>query len=82
MGSFFVTRLKKNANLKPVENLRVKDAPEFIEADESVLFGKKYLNARRPNHYQNRAVRRVQIRREDHQTRSVEEIADLYKQRW
>ena len=92
MGSFFVTRLKKNANLKPVANLREKYAPEFIEADESVLFGKKYLNARRPNHYQNQAVRRVQVRREDHETplilvtndfsRSAQEIADLYKQRW
>lgn len=92
VGSFFVTRLKKNANLKHVENLRKKDSQEFIEADESVLFGKKYLNTRRPNLYQDQAVRRVQVRRDDHDTalilvtndfsRSAEEIADLYKQRW
>lgn len=92
MGSFFVTRLKKNANLKQVENLREEDAPEFIEADESVLFGKKYLSTRRPNHYQDQAVRRIQVRRDDHETplvlvtndfsRSAEEVADLYKQRW
>lgn len=92
MGSFFVTRLKKNANVKCVESLRKEDAPEFIEADESVLFGKKYLSNRRPNHYQNQAVRRIQVRRDDHETplvlvtndfsRSAEEIADLYKQRW
>ena len=92
IGSFFVTRLKKNANLKRVENLKKEDAAESIEADESVLFAKKYLSTRRPNLYRDQAVRRIQVRRDDHETplvlvtndfsRSAEEIAGLYKQRW
>ncbi|WP_265065086.1 transposase [Pseudomonas sp. B21-056] len=55
-------------------------------------FGKKHLNTRRLNHYHDQTVRRVQVRRDDHETplilvtndfsRSAEEIADLYKQRW
>ncbi|RON11475.1 hypothetical protein BK659_01325 [Pseudomonas brassicacearum] len=92
VGAFFVTRLKKNANVEHVENIRKEGAADFIETDEAVLFGKKYLNTRRLNHYHDQAVRRVQIRRDDHDTplilvtndfsRSAEEIADLYKQRW
>ena len=92
VGAFFVTRLKKNANVEHVENIRKEGAADFIESDEAVLFGKKYLNTRRLNHYHDQAVRRVQVRRDDHETplilvtndfsRSAEEIADLYKQRW
>lgn len=72
--------------------MKKEDAAEFIEADESVLFAKKYLSTRRPNLYRDQAVRRVQIRRDDHETplvlvtndfsRFAEEIAGLYKQRW
>ncbi len=92
MGAFFVTRLKKNANVEHVENIRKAGVAEFIESDEAVLFGKKYLNTRRLNHYHDQAVRRVKVHRDDHETplilvtndfsRSAEEIADLYKQRW
>lgn len=91
-GSVFVTRFKTNANLKHVKDLRKVDAPDSIEADEAVSFGRKNLSARRPNHYYDQSVRRIQVHREDHETplilvtndfvRSAEEIADLYKQRW
>ncbi|MGH8716726.1 MAG: IS4 family transposase [Burkholderiales bacterium] len=92
-GAFFVTRLKKNANARPVRNLRKEDeATDVIESDEIVRFGKKHLNTQRLNRYHNQDVRRVQVRRDDHETplilvtndftRSAEEIAELYKQRW
>ena len=92
VGAFFVTRLKKNANVDHVEDLKREGEADFIESDEAVRFGKKYLSTRRLNHYHGQAVRRVQVRRDDHETplilvtndfsRSAEEIADLYKQRW
>jgi IS4 transposase len=92
MGVIFVTRLKKNANQKHAENLRKGEAQVSCEADEAVLFGKIHLNTRSLNHYHDQAVRRVQVRRDNHETpqalvtndfsHSAEEIADLYKQRW
>lgn len=91
-NAFFVTRLKKNANVNHLEDLKSALEPDFIESDEAVQFGKKYLNTQRPNHYHDQRVRRIQVRREDHDTslvlvtndfsRSAEEIAELYKQRW
>lgn len=91
-GAVFVTRLKKNANVAPLKDLKSALEPDFIEADETVQFGKKSLSNRRPNHYHGKFVRRIQVRREDHDTplvlvtndfsRSAEEIAALYKQRW
>jgi len=92
MGAFFVTRLKKNANVDHVKDLNREGEADFIESDEAVRFGKKYLNTRRLNRYHDQTVRRVQVRRDDHETplilvtndfsRSAKEIADLYKQRW
>ncbi|WRH94507.1 IS4 family transposase [Pseudomonas fluorescens] len=91
IGSFFVTRLKKRQS-EAGRKFEKEDAAESIEADESVLFAKKYLSTRRPNLYRDQAVRRIQVRRDDHETplvlvtndfsRSAEEIAGLYKQRW
>lgn len=92
VGAIFVTRLKKNANVNLLNDLKSALEPDFIESDGEVQFGKKYLNTGRLNHYHDQSVRRIQVRREDHDTplvlvtndfsRSAEEIAALYKQRW
>lgn len=62
-----------------------------IERDEVVQFNNRQLNGRK-NPYKDQAVRRVQIKRDDHDSplvlvtndfsRSAAEIAALYRERW
>lgn len=91
-GAFFVTRLKRNANVRCLEERPLPaEKAEHIEADWVVQFNNRQLNGR-ANHYKNQAVRRVQVKRDDHDTplvlvtndfsRSAAEIAALYKERW
>lgn len=91
-GSIFVTRLKKNANVKSVRALPNANVTAAIESDEAILFNKKTLNVKRPNFYFGKELRRVRVRRDGDAAslvlitndfkRSAQEIADLYKQRW
>jgi len=88
-GAFFVTRLKRNANVSHVKEHSL--PAENIERDEVVQFNNRQLSGRK-NPYKGQAVRRVQIKRDDHDTpmilvtndfsRSAAEIAALYKERW
>ncbi|SER99231.1 protein of unknown function [Pseudomonas sp. NFACC02] len=91
-GAFFVTRLKKNANLKVLREHSTVVEQSAVMTDEVVQFGKKYLGGKRLNDYRDEPVRRVVVAREGHATplvlvtndfaRSAEEIANLYKDRW
>nr|WP_298147892.1 IS4 family transposase [uncultured Pseudomonas sp.] len=91
-GAFFVTRLKRNANVSHVkEHSSPTEKAENIERDEVVQFNNRQLNGRK-NPYKDQAVRRIQIKRDDHDppmilvtndfSRSAAEIAALYKDRW
>lgn len=93
VGSYFVTRLKKNANVTVIEEREVvQHAENRIECDTIVQFTKKHLHGKRINEYLQRSVRRIVVKREAHDTplilitndlsRSADEIAALYKQRW
>jgi len=90
--AFFVTRLKKNANIKVCHEHSDLSPQSPVLKDEIVQFGKRHGNGKRLNTYQNVPVRRV-IAKFETQERpltlvtndllsSAEEIADLYKQRW
>ncbi|WP_454865721.1 IS4 family transposase [Pseudomonas umsongensis] len=91
-GAFFVTRLKKNANIKTLHEHSSATEHSSIMTDEVVLFGKKRLAGKRLNGYLDTPVRRVVVEREGHATplilvtndftRTAEEIAALYKDRW
>lgn len=91
-GAFFVTRLKKNANLNVLREHSTAVEQSAVMSDEVVQFGKKYLGGKRLNDYRDEPVRRVVVARDGHATplvlvtndfaRSAEEIANLYKDRW
>ena len=91
-GAFFVTRLKKNANIKVLREHSTVAEQGPVMTDEVVLFGKKHLGGKRLNDYREEPVRRVVVKRDGHATplvlvtndftRTAEEIADLYKDRW
>ncbi|MGV8919790.1 MAG: IS4 family transposase [Pseudomonas sp.] len=91
-GAFFVTRLKKNANLNVLREHSTAVEQSAVMSDEVVQIGKKYLGGKRLNDYRDEPVRRVVVAREGHATplvlvtndfaRSAEEIANLYKDRW
>jgi putative transposase len=91
-GAFFVTRLKKNANIKVLHEHSTVTEQGPVLTDEVVLFGKKHLGGKRLNDYREEPVRRVVVKRDGHATplvlvtndftRTAEEIADLYKDRW
>lgn len=91
-GAFFVTRLKKNANIKVLHKHSTAAEQSPVMTDEVILFGKKHLGGKRLNDYRETPARRVVVEREGHATplilvtndfqRSAEEIAGLYKDRW
>ena len=91
-GAFFVTRLKKNANIKVLHKHSTVAEQSPVMTDEVILFGKKHLGGKRLNDYRETPVRRVVVEREGHATplilvtndfaRTAEEIAGLYKDRW
>ncbi|MFJ2692118.1 IS4 family transposase [Pseudomonas sp. NPDC087336] len=91
-GAFFVTRLKKNANVRVLHEHSNATEHSSVMADEVVQFGKKRLAGKRLNDYLETPVRRVVVEREEHATplilvtndftRTAEEIAALYKDRW
>lgn len=91
-GAFFVTRLKKNANIKVLHEHSTVTEQSSVMTDEVVQFGKKHLSGKRLNDYREKSVRRVVVEREGHATplalvtndftRTAEEIASLYKDRW
>lgn len=91
-GAFFVTRLKKNANIKVLHEHSTVTEQSSVMTDEVVQFGKKHLTGKRLNDYREKSVRRVVVEREGHATplvlvtndftRTAEEIASLYKDRW
>ncbi|MCZ3018980.1 transposase, partial [Acinetobacter baumannii] len=91
-GAFFVTRLKKNANIKVLHKHSIAAEQSPVMTDEVILFGKKHLGGKRLNDYRETPARRVVVEREGHATplilvtndfvRSAEEIAGLYKDRW
>lgn len=91
-GAFFVTRLKKNANIRVLHEHSNATEHSSVMTDEVVQFGKKRLAGKRLNDYLETPVRRVVVEREGHATplilvtndftRTAEEIAALYKDRW
>lgn len=91
-GAFFVTRLKKNANIKVQHEHSTAAEQSPVMTDEVVQFGKKHLAGKRLNAYRETPVRRVIVEREGHATplilvtndftRTAEEIAALCKDHW
>ncbi|MFJ2691254.1 IS4 family transposase, partial [Pseudomonas sp. NPDC087336] len=91
-GALFVTRLKKNANITLLHEYSSATEHSSVMTDEVVQFGKKRLAGKRLNDYLETPVRRVVVKREGHATplilvtndftRTAEEIAALYKDRW
>ena len=100
-GAYFVTRLKANAAVEvieqhtPSENPNAhenshNDATTTIPTDQYIRFKHK-KNSTRPNHYHNKTLRRITVKREGKEplvlvsnnlTASAQEIAENYKQRW
>jgi len=91
-GAFFVTRLKKNANTKVLREHSPATEQSSVMTDEVIQFGKKRLAGKRLNDYRETPLRRVVVERKSHATpltlvtndftRTAEEIATLYKDRW
>lgn len=67
-GAFFVTRLKKNANIKVLREHSIVAEQGPVLTDEVVLFGKKHLGGKRLNDYREEPVRRVVVKRDGHAT--------------
>lgn len=84
--AFFVTRLKKDANVQLSHEHSCPSPESRVQADEIVEFGKRHRV------FRDTPVRRVKVQLETWEnpltlvtndlTRSAEEIADLYKERW
>jgi hypothetical protein len=93
-GAHFVARLKKNAAVAATEQHAInKDSQDKILEDTTIRFTRKVVGTKSlPNPYLNTPARRVTVNRPDKDTpmvlvtndfsRSAEEIAQLYKQRW
>jgi len=88
-GAFFVTRLKKNAKTKVLQE---NSCQGNILQDEIILLSNQHPRGGKTNNYSQTPLRRVVVNRADKDTplvlitndfkRSAEEIAELYKQRW
>lgn len=90
--AFFVTRFKKNAGLRELEEKEIpNEHAEIILKDEVVEFKNKRPGGNRINQHHGTPLRRVTVYREgkdpliiasNDMERSAKEIADLYKRRW
>ena len=91
-GAFFVTLLKKNAKIKVLHEHSTAAKQSPVMTDEVVQFGKKHLAGKRLNAHRETPVRGIVVECEGHATplipvtknltRTAEEIAALYKDRW
>lgn len=92
-GAWFVTRLKKNANVSVQERHRLPDNDGRIIEDAAISLNNRYVKSHtEKNLYRHTALRRITVKREHHKTplilvtndfeRSASEIAALYKKRW
>ncbi len=93
MQSVFVTRLKKNANVRVDEYRDIPVKEDQILEDAVVYFNNPRVKSRtEKNAYRNDPVRRIIVKREDKETpliivtndfkRTASEVAALYKKRW
>lgn len=93
MQSFFVTRLKKNANVRVAKYRDVPAEEEHILEDAVIYFNNRRVKSRtEKNAYCDEPVRRIIVKREDKNTpivlvtndfnRTASEVAALYKKRW
>lgn len=93
MQSIFVTRLKKNANIRVDSYRDIPVEEDHILEDAVIYFNNPRVKSRtEKNAYRNEPVRRVVVKREDKDTpliivtndfnRRASEIAALYKKRW
>lgn len=89
----FVTRLKKNANIRVVKQLRVATKDSQIIEDSAICFNNRYVKSQtEKNQYYSTPLRRIEVKRPDKNTslilvtndfdRSADDIAALYKKRW
>lgn len=91
--STFVTRLKKNANIKIIEQQSISgDEPQILE-DALITMNNRWVKGRsEKNEYYGKHLRRIIVDRPDKETPmvvvtnnfelSAAEVADLYKKRW
>ena len=93
IGSSFVTRLKKNANVRVCHHYPIPPEAEGILEDVEIMMNNRYVKGRTENNaYYGKPLRRVTVDRPDKDTPmilvtnnfelSAEEIAELYKKRW
>ncbi len=93
MQSVFVTRLKKNANIRVDQYLEIPAEEDQILEDSIVYFNNRRVKSRtEKNAYRDEPVRRITVKREDKKTpliivtndfkRTASEVAALYKKRW
>ena len=93
VGSKFVTRLKKNANVSLQQKHEIPADDGLILEDATIQFNNRYVkNRTQKNAYYQKSLRRITVNRPDKETplilitndfeRSAEEIAALYKKRW
>lgn len=87
-GAYFVTRLKRNNAIQEITDL--KEHNEVISS-QLIKLKNKYLSHQGKNNCAEKILRRVIVKREgktplilitNDLNRSVEEISELYKQRW
>ena len=93
VGSYFVSRFKKNAGIKWVKDHAIPESDQaFILEDSTVTFKNKRPGGKRINRHYGTPLRRIVVHRPDKSfpmvlvtndfTRSAADIADLYKRRW
>lgn len=90
-GAVFVTRIKENAAIKTVRSLGTPQGSDVV-SDDVITLKNKHPGGHRVNHYYGHELRKVVIRRPDHDkdivlvtndfNRSAQAIGDLYKSRW
>ncbi len=92
-GSTFVTRLKKNANIRVCKHYPIPSEAEHILEDAEIKMNNRYVKSRtEKNVYYGKRLRRITVERPDKDTPmilvtnnfelSAKEIAELYKKRW
>ena len=92
-GACFVARLKKNAAVAVVQQQAIETNPDWVYEDATIRFTRKVVGPKNlPNPYRHTLARRIIVQRPDKATplilvtndftRSAQEVAALYKQRW